>query len=108
MTTDTQRIRLEKKFRDFIKSVHGENAWRKYAGSELEGTCVNFIKQSCQSEIKESIKNMERVIREQKETIDSFRLQLKDAKQLLGNSIPIWREGSTNWKDYHKRLKELI
>lgn len=49
MNTDKQRIRLEKEFRDFIKSVHGENAWREFAGSELEGTCINFI----QSQLKE-------------------------------------------------------
>ena len=46
METDTQRIRVEKEFRDFIKSVHGENAWKEFAGSELEGTCINFITQS--------------------------------------------------------------
>ncbi len=49
-----------------------------------------------EAEKKESIKNMERIIGEQKETIDSFRLQLKEAKELL------------EWAYWYKRLKELI
>ena len=44
MKTDKQIIKLEKDFRAYIKSQHGE-MWKKYSGSVLEGTVVNFIRQ---------------------------------------------------------------
>ena len=34
--------------------------------------------------------------------------QLKEAKELLENAQPIWKENCAKWAYWYKRLKELI
>ena len=40
--------------------------------------------------------------------ISELESQLKEAKDLLKNANPIWKENCAKWAHWYKRLKELI
>ncbi len=42
------------------------------------------------------------------EKIKALESQLKEAKELLENAQPIWKENCAKWAHWYKRLKELI
>ncbi len=42
------------------------------------------------------------------EAHDDLETKLKEAKELLENAQPIWKENCAKWAHWYKRLKELI
>ena len=42
------------------------------------------------------------------EAHEELESQLKEAKQLLGNAHPIWKENCAKWTHWYNRLKELV
>ena len=93
METDKQRIQLEKDFRSYIKLQHGE-IWKKYSGSVLEATCVNFIKQKTNK--------LEKQLQEANIKALSHAEQAEDQK----SRIKLLSEGYEDLEAENKKLKQ--